>query len=422
MRDIQFHVMSRQSPIKKLHQEAEATSLTYGPSEHPDGPVEVVESYGELELEYGALRRSCVIVDCPHRAVVAVMGKDRIEFLNRMVTQELKGLAPFRVRRSFWLNGKGRIDADLRIIDLPSRTLLEVDVHCAERTIEGLSKYVITEDVTLEDWTANTHRLSLHGNTAMELVTALAMNTHGAEASGPAMDELHPDRACVVRLFDVEVVLYREDTCGVPGLELVVPTKHALMIYQRLLEAGHDHHHEDMGSQLTPNANALGRKVNLRPAGWHAFNIARIEAGTPIYNLDFGDQSLPAETGVLQDRVSFKKGCYLGQEIVARMHARGHPKQCLVPVKFERIDDPATGLYKQPVTGAVLTVAGATDPIGQVTSSALAPMLSSTPIAFAQVRWAHITPGTVLETVVEGTKVKGVVQPQLNFALVQRAK
>jgi len=415
--------MSRQSPIRRLHQVAEASLRTYGPSESPAGIVQVVESFGELELEYGALRKHCILLDLPHRALIEVTGKDRVEFLNRMITQELKGMSPFRVRRSFWLNKKGRIDADMRIIDLPSRTLLEVDVHAAERTLKGLANFIISEDVQLDDWSERTHRIALHGPSSVDLVMALAQNAAGADASGPAFDELLPDRACVVRLFGTEVVIYREDQCGEIGLEMIVSAKHVLNVYQHLLEAGHDRAHDDEESialarsstQVSASRVELSKRIRLRPAGWHAYNIARIEAGTPLYNLDFGPDSLPAETAVFSDRVSLNKGCYLGQEVVARMHSRGHPKQCLVAIKFESKPNDATGLPRQPVEGTPLFAPGNPESIGQVTSSTLSPMLGSAPVAFAQVRYAHVQPGTVLSATIEGDEIKGVIQSHLAF-------
>jgi folate-binding protein YgfZ len=411
--------MARQSPIRRLHQVAEAAVLTYGPAIDSGEVVEVVESFGELEMEYAALRKHCVLIDQPHRAVIEVSGKDRIDFLNRMVTQELKSLSPFRVKKSFWLSPKGRVDCDLRIIDLPSRTLLEMDIHAVDRTLSTLSKYIIAEDVNLADWTERTHRLAVHGPTAIELISSLAQNAHGADASGPAFDELLPERACVVQLFGAETVVFRDDTCGEPGLELILPVSHALNVYQQLVEAGHDRSHEDEPGQAmtsTKSRGTLGARVRLRPAGWHALNIARIETGSPLYNIDFGTDSLPAETGVMSERVSFTKGCYLGQEIVARMDARGHPKQVCVALRFETRIDPATGLPRQPITGAKLTPASGEDPVGIVTSSTLSPMLGSAPIAFAQVKWGNHEAGMVLKTAAEGADaLPGVVQAGLAF-------
>jgi folate-binding protein YgfZ len=145
---------------------------------------------------------------------------------------------------------------------------------------------------------------------------------------------------------------------------------------------------------------AIGARVGLRPAGWHAFNIARIEAGSPLYYIDFGPDSLPAETGVLEDRVSFKKGCYLGQEVVARMHSRGHSKQVLVGVDFDTVPDPTTGFPLQPLGGTPVHLAtpvtGKDEPVGMVTSSTLSPMNGSRPVALVQLKQAHIAPGTAL--------------------------
>ncbi len=420
--------MARNSPIRQLHQQAEASLLIYGPPDTEHGAVELVESYGELELEYSAVRKSCGLFDQPHRAVIEVTGNDRPDFLNRMLTQELKDLSPFHVRRSFWLNKKGRIDADLRVIDLPNRTLLECDIHAAARLVQTLSAFIVTEDVTIVDASEKYHRLALHGPTGVDLLRSLAQHAAGADASGPSFDELLPDRACVVYLGLAETVVYREDSTGSPGLELIVPASQALRVFGLLIENGQNNPDPGRSGSLSLSGSGdepasasgtLGSRIRLRPIGWHAYNIARIEAGTPLYNIDFGLESLPAETGIMKDRVSFKKGCYLGQEIVARMDARGHPKQTLVGLKFEVSRDEATGFPRQPVSGSPVTapdpVSGQPTTVGMITSSTLAPLLSSTPIAFAQVRWGHHTPGAVLTTFAEGVEIKGAVQGELTF-------
>ncbi|MCA9310952.1 MAG: hypothetical protein KDA21_07090, partial [Phycisphaerales bacterium] len=94
--------MAQNSPLNNQHREQDASFTEYG-------PVPVVETFGELEAEYAAIRKGAVLLDQPTRATVEVTGDDRLEFLNRMITQELKGMAPGMVRRGFWLNRKGRI-------------------------------------------------------------------------------------------------------------------------------------------------------------------------------------------------------------------------------------------------------------------------------------------------------------------------
>jgi folate-binding protein YgfZ len=337
--------------------------------------------------------------------LIEVTGADRLEFLNRMVTQELKGLAPGSVRRSFWLNRKGRIDADLRILNFVDRILLETDIHAAARTIQGLSAFIITEDVTLRDLTVSTHRLSLHGPAAPLLLS------HVAGVQG-----LETDRSASGRIAETEVTIFREDSTGEPGFELIVPSQAVSQVYTQLIQQGHDPNHG--AAALRESGGSLQDQVRLRPAGWHAYNIARIEAGTPLYNIDFGPNSLPAETGVLDDRVSFKKGCYLGQEVVARMHSRGHSKQVLVGIKFDVVKSP-DDFALQPGEGAELFPLvddkPGPEPVGAITSSTISPMLGSAAIAFAQVKQSQQAAGTVLATTVDGVTINGTTQPSLAF-------
>jgi len=412
--------MARDSPLIKQHQEAEAALRVYGPpGATPDQTIHLVETFGDLDLEYAALRKHCVLLDQPHRGVLELTGPDRLDFLNRMVTQDLKGMPPFCVRRAFWLNRKGRIDADLRIIDLPSRTLLDMDAHAVERTIRGLGAYIISEDVAIRDITHETHRLALHGPTSTALLRALAEHAAGADASGPDLPDLSEDRACMLTVGGHQVIVDRDDSTGEIGLELTVPAAHALEIFNALADAGSDR--EIGAAALSPTRSAaLAGRVRLRRAGWHAFNIARIEAGRPLYNIDFTPDSLPAETGIFGERVSLTKGCYLGQEIVARMHSRGHPKRLLVALALARVIDPATGEPFQPESAAFVHLAGegdgAGEAVGMVTSSAVSPLMGGSPVCFAQVKYEHATPGAELCVAAAGKLLPGTVRAALKFA------
>lgn len=399
--------MTLNSPLNGRHQEMGGFLAAYGPpvtgptltpaadAANPAGSgtgtvVGVVQTYAELELEYAALRKSAVLMDSPQRATLAVTGSDRIEFLNRMLTQELKGAPEWSVRRSFWLNRKGRIDADLRVVLLPDRVLLDVDVHAAQTARRTLSRYIITEDCTIEDHTDTLHRLELHGPGAAALLTSVA---------GAAIDRLAPDSAMEVTIAGAKIILDRWDCTGVPGYSLLCPAQDVVKVYTGVLEAGG---WKDAGAPAptTPLSNAAQQNAHrtIRPAGWHAFNIARIEHGTPLFNMDFGNENLPAETGVLNDRVSFTKGCYLGQEIVARMHARGHPKQVLVGLRGPSIDFDAPQMADQPEGGMPLyeSESESAEPVGTITSSTISPMLGAAVICFGSVKHALRGAGTAL--------------------------
>ncbi|MBM4107737.1 MAG: aminomethyl transferase family protein [Phycisphaerae bacterium] len=413
--------MAHPSPLLDRLRREGAVLTPYGPE---GAGVDVVAAVEALDLEYAAVRKFAGLLDQPHRGVIEVAGGDRAEFLNRMLTQELKGLAPFHVRPSFWLNRKGRIDADLRLIELPGRTLFDLDVHAVARAVEGLSSYVITEDVSFRDDTPSTHRLALHGPRSLELLLATT-----AHAEGDALETLAPRRACVRRCdaIDATFTLFRDDTTGAPGFELIVPTEHAAPLYDLMLGAGRDP--EGGAGETRRTSDALGGRVRLRPIGWHAFNVARIEAGTPLYNVDFGPDSLPAQTGVLHDRVSFTKGCYLGQEVVARMHSRGHSRSLLRALGVERVvmpggpapdptQDSRPERVFQPVSGSPVYGAGATpehlgDPVGAVTSSCVSPLLGSTPICFAQLKPDAAEPGREVRVVADDRLLRATVRSDL---------
>lgn len=384
--------MARVSPLRTAHEEAGATFMVYGPAE---ADVRVPASFAELELEYASIRKHAALLDQPQRGTLLITGTDRIEFLNRMVTQELRGLGAGDVRRSFWLNRKGRIDADLRLIELGDRMLVDVDVLAAGRTVKGLTDFVITEDVTIGDASESMHHLGLHGPQAIEVLQDAGLS-----------DPPEPGHAVSGPVAGREVIVFREDACAEKGFEILAPAEHAPAVRRALLRAGSE------GSSGRPT---------VREIGWHAYNIARIEAGTPLYQIDFGPESLPHETGVIADRVSFKKGCYLGQEVVARMESRGHSKRTLVALRCEAPAGPSGASSPldapQPVSGSQIFATEAPDaaPIGVVTSSTPSPRHSLAVICFAAVKPEHRAPGTRLLVEAEGMRLVANVQPTLSF-------
>lgn len=218
-----------------------------------------------------------------------------------------------------------------------------------------------------------------------------------AGADDAALEALNADMRCVrTQLAGVPAVLVRRDECGSPGVEAFVPASGLARAWDALVSQ-HD--------------AAAGGRRRARPAGWHAYNIARIEAGTPLHHVDYGSDSLPHESGLVAERVSFRKGCYLGQEVVARMESLGKPKQRLVGLRIAEDALPVSGspVFELGPDGAP------GNPVGTVTSSTLSPMLGASCVAFAMVRSAHAEPGTVLGVPAEGVRATATVQPRLRF-------
>jgi glycine cleavage system aminomethyltransferase T len=339
-------------------------------------PPEIVAGYGLLELEYAAFRRGAAVLDMAHRGTIAVRGADRVDFLNRMVTQELKDMAGGDVRAGFWLNRKGRIEADLlfvHVLDIdgtPPLTLVDVDIHDAARTVATLHAFLFAEDVQISDESALWGRLAVHGPEGAALLS-------NAGVEDAALEVLNHDARCVsCTLAGTAAVLARRDQCGSPGVEIFLPREAIGRAWDALVSQ-HD-------------VQEIGRR-RARPAGWHAYNIARIEAGTPLHHVDFGPDNLPHETGILNARTSFKKGLVALRMTEDALPTSGSPV-------FERGADGEPG-----------------NPVGAVTSSTLAPMLGAASVAFAMVRTAHTEPGAVLLVPAEGGRATATVQAGLRF-------
>lgn len=356
--------------------------IPYGPTGADGEACEIAATLGSVEAEYGTIRKAAGLFEAPHRATLRVHGADRLDFLNRMLTQDVRGLQAGDVRASFWLNRKGRIEADLLLIERGDDLLIDVDVHRAEIARSTLEAFRFTEDVMIENVSTAWHRLLLHGRESMRLL---------GRAVGDETLMIDPGHHHVLSIAGVDVTAVRWDETGEPGFALLVPAAQVENVWEALLAA------EVATGQGTRRA---------RPIGWYAYNIARIEAGTPLFHVDFGPDNLPHETGVLHERVSFRKGCYLGQEIVARMESLGKPKQRLMGL---RVTDDVL-----PVAGSEVfekSEGGLGALVGVVTSSTLSPMLSAAPIAFAMIRTKFSEAGTEVLVASEGAQATALVQP-----------
>ena len=371
----------------------EVSYVPYGPAdEEGAASCEVIESFGPLESEYAVIRRSAGLFDAPHRGVIELRGPDRLDFLDRMITQAVGSLPEGEVCRSFWLDRKGRIVSDMLLGNLSDRTILELDIHAAARTLETLDAFLFAEDVQMSFDPGETAQLCLHGSATLAVLSDLLeggdSNILAAASEGV--------------LAGCELSMLRCDETGEPGMVLSCARNDAERIWDALL------------SWESPSGHGV------RPIGWSAYNTARIEAGTPLFNVDFGTDALPHETGVLHDRVNFKKGCYLGQEIVARIDSLGHPKQVLCALDIETDMLPIAGAQVFAALKAEnddsTQASGLFGPqVGWVTSSTLAPMLGAKPIAFAMLKFDYVEPGTNLLLAADGEQIKASVHDGLRF-------
>jgi aminomethyltransferase len=351
--------------------EIEIEYLPFGLADESGAPTcEVVAAYAEVELEYAAIRNGCALVDSCERGSLVVRGKDRVDFVNRLVTQELKKHADGSVVRAFLTNRKGRIDADLVIALLPDALVIDTLVHDVEAVRSALEKTVFSEDVALETRTASHARLTLAGPRAAAALKALGLAAPSDEVG-----------AWRVAFGGGHAEIMRLDEFGADGCAITVSRDDAPALWLSLTTFG------------------------ARPAGWFATNTARLEAGTPYFRIDFGPTNLPQETGVLESRVSFTKGCYPGQEVVARLQHLGKPKQRLVGLRVEGDLLPVS----EAQVFAFVEGGSIGEQVGVVTSSGLAPMLGAVPVAFAMLSSSSYADGTRVLVNAEGSQASATV-------------
>ena len=395
------------NPLLDLHRAAEAEFQPYD-------RLEIVSTFGEPQAEYAAIRKAAALLDEPYRGVLELSGKDRHSFLNNLLTNQTwdkdrkSGMAEGEGVYAFFLNLKGRIVADMNVLERGDRTWLETDARLVEPLREAFDKYLFGEQVKMTGRVGSLHRLTLHGPGAPSIIE---------EVSGTTVAELKPLGSRDLRLFDSDAVAFRDDVASVPGIHLVIDSSRAADIWRGLLAR--------FGESVD-----LGRR-RLRPAGWAAFNATRVEGGRPLLGIDFEAMPvatafparkqreeqqaeaatvpgvLPAETGQLGRAVSFTKGCYLGQEIVARMHARGQVARQIVGL---RLDDD-----NLPVAGAPLfDPAAPQNSVGVVTSSTVSPVLSRRALCLAFVKKPFIPAGSAVLVPAEGSMRRATVT-QLPF-------
>lgn len=361
----------------------EVTRFPYGPGDEQHQPMcELVESFGPVEPEYAAIRRDAGLFDACHRAVIEIRGDDRLDFLDRLVTNQVGELRPGDVRRAFWIKRTGRIISDLLIAHFEDRTLLICCVHVAQNTLDTLDAFLFTEDVQLNYAPGKFAVLRLDGPASYAALggAVIEQNTAREDTIGGA-----------------SVAMINDTQTGEPGVLLVMSASDAEQVWDALLAW-----------------RGEGDR-RIRPVGFSAFNTARIEAGTPLFNIDFGTDALPHETGVLDDRVHFSKGCYPGQEIVARIQSLGSPKQRLCALDLEGEGLPVAGSQVFVALDAADGTKQMGPQIGLVTSSTLSPMLGGAAIALAMVRSEYAEPGQSLLVSADGNSIAATPRASLRF-------
>ena len=317
--------------------------------------------------DYEALTAGAGLIDLAERTQLEFHGEDRAAFLHNLCTNDIRKLAPYAGCEAFVTTVQGKTLAFVSVFSGPDSLVLETVPAQGEKLRQHFDKYLIREKVEITNRSNDWAGWLLAGRRAEDVLrSALSHGEIPAElmASSPAT------------LAHTNIWIRRVDLAGPIGF---------LIDCQR-----GDYTH--VGSLL--------QKAGAHRCAHEAFEAARIESGFPLFGHDITENNLPQEVARDTRAISFTKGCYLGQETVARIDSLGHVNRTLVGLRYlqEHVPKPSA------------TVLAGDEPVGTVTSSTWSPKLNS-PLALGYVRRGHNLPGTRLASTIGPAEVEVMSLP-----------
>jgi folate-binding protein YgfZ len=331
--------------------------------------AEIVANYGDALAEHTALRESASVLDLSFRSRICLTGADRVRFLHGQVTNDIKRLKTGEGCYAAITTAKGKMESDLNICVLQDELLLDFEPGLTENISQRLEKYIVSDDVQIVDVAPHYGLLSVQGPKAEAVVKALGI-----------FPDLPAKPLQSVKTSDAtlgEIYLVNQTRLRANGFDLFVPTNSLGAVADKLI--------------------AAAKSTGGRACGWDAFEIARIEAGIPRFGADMDETNIPLECGIEAHAVSYSKGCYIGQEVINRIHSIGHVNKELRGLRL------ADDLKTLPVKGDKLF--HDTKEVGYVNSAIKSPALNAN-IALGYVRREANAIGTelILRTIIGETK------------------
>ncbi|MGB2887307.1 MAG: glycine cleavage T C-terminal barrel domain-containing protein [Candidatus Acidiferrales bacterium] len=346
-----------ETPLRAEHENRGASLGTYFGCLLP-------ERFSDFSKEYRWARDAVAVLDTNYFAAVSFTGPDRVRYLNALLTNNIQDLTHGHGCAALLLNPQGHILSELEVYAMPDQSFFTLShALVRERTASTLDKYIIMDDVTMEDLTDHQGCIAVEGSHAADVVKNLC----GIDLM--AMSEFD---VAETKIGASSCFLARRSHYGLPGARFLAARELIPTLWRVLLDAA--------------------RPTGGGPVGYAALNALRIQAGIPWFSYDFDDTVIPHEAGLESTHISFSKGCYTGQEIVERVRSRGHVNRRLVGLRFtSRIP---------PERGAKLLAEG--HDVGHVTSAAFSPALAGV-IGMGYLRREHNSTGSSVECASGGT-------------------
>ena len=324
------------------------------------------ENYGDAGAEYNTVRNGGAgVIDLSGRGRILVRGSEAVTFLNGLITNDVKTLTKNSWMPAAFPTVQGRLLASVRVINRGDDFLIDTESATHEIALKLLDRFTLAGDFRIADVTESMVMISLQGKAAEQVLQA-TLDT-------PTL-EVERQQIVTATFANTEVTMIRATYTAEDGFDLFVAAEAAEDLWTRLVENG------------------------AIPIGFAAFEILRIEAGIPLYGLDMDETNVVTETN-LDDAVSFTKGCYVGQEIIARIKYRGHVAKKLTGLIVEQqtVLETGAGIFSND-----------DKEIGRVTSSAFSPHLGRT-IALGYVKYDYLAPSTSVKVAAGESRVSANV-------------
>ncbi len=325
--------MPIETPMLDLHRAAHAEIAEYFGTLLP-------ARFGDFPAEYRAARETVALSDANFMALFSFTGVDRQRLVNAVLTSNVRDLVAGQGNVGLLLTPQGHILAEIETYLAETRILTLSHAMVRERTYATFDKFIIMDDVTLEDITDQTGMLTLVGPLAGRTVS---------QFSGLEIASLPEFEHAETKIGGIPCRVVHRTCVGLPGATVITSQENLPDLWE-----------------------TLGRAVRAQhgtTAGMAALNAIRLESGIAWFGHDFDDKNIPHEAGLQDSHISYEKGCYTGQEIVERVRSRGHVNRRLAVLQFEGNTLPKPG------TKLTASSDAAAQEAGHVTSAAYSPLL-----------------------------------------------
>jgi aminomethyltransferase len=332
---------------------------------------EVPAHYGNVAAEHRAVRQAVGIADLSHRGKIRVTGDDRVKWLQSIISNDILPLTPGQGRYSSFLTHKGKMLTYFRLYMQPEAVMLEDVGEIGETTLQALRKFLLYgTKAKMENCAESWGLLLLSGPKAGQVMDS---------AFGVDVTDLKPVNFVTAQIGGSHALVLRTEETGEVDIEILLPATGLLSAWTALLEAG--------------------AQYGIKPVGTHAREALRIEAGIPKAGPDLNEEIVPPEANLEEKAFSLSKGCYPGQEVVARMDTYGNVRRHLVGLILK---DAAI-----PLKGAKL-FSGDRE-VGWISSAVRSPQLGKV-IAFGFPLRDFSKPDTALAVEIDGTRHEATVR------------